>query len=82
MLIVRIVDRSASNELKFNKETEFIPILGLVSAQLNSLQGSESKSDKAEVTAEDVQDNHHPALLALLAEELSVKAEEIHDFEL
>jgi len=52
----------------------------LVSAQLN--EQSAAKPDDGKVTAEGVQENHHPALLALLAEELSVKAEEIHDFEL
>lgn len=84
------MDRSVGEGLKFNKETEFVPILGLVESQLNSpsSDGSSSESEKAKksgsvnATASDIQGNHHPALLSLLAEELSVKSEEIQDFEL
>jgi aspartyl aminopeptidase len=39
-------------------------------------------SSKNEQSASNIQDNHHPALLSILAAELSVKPEEIHDFEL
>lgn len=90
LLTVFAVDRSVNDGMKFNKETEFVPILGLLEAQLNSpsSDGSASESEKAKksgsvnVTASDIQGNHHPALLSLLAEELSVRSEEIQDFEL
>lgn len=74
------MDRTAGNDFKFNLETEFVPILGLIEEQLNS-KGEESK-DKEPRKATSIQDNHHPALLSLLASELSVSPEYIHDFEL
>ena len=75
------MDRDVNTSLKFNQETEFIPIAGLLEAELNS--PGKSKSDDASVTtkASSIQANHHSALLSLLADELSVAAEEIHDFE-
>ncbi|OJT10211.1 Aspartyl aminopeptidase [Trametes pubescens] len=73
------LDRLSGNDFQFNTETEFVPILGRVAAQLNS----SSKEDAASTPdASSIQDNHHPALLSLLAEELSVSPEFIHDFEL
>jgi aspartyl aminopeptidase len=71
------VDRSVNETLKFNQETEFMPILGLIESQLNSPAGD----DQAKV-ASSIQENHHPALLALLSSELSISPQEIHDFEL
>lgn len=56
-----------------------VPILGLMASQLN--ETSESKPDQAKA-ASSIQDDHHPALLTLLADELSVSPQEIHDFEL
>ena len=56
-----------------------VPILGLASAQLNEPRSKSSDEVKA---ASSIQDDHHPALLTVLAEELSVKAEDVHDFEL
>lgn len=76
----RLVDRNVNDTFKFNQETEMVPVLGLVSAQLN--EASASKVEDEQLSAASLQKDHHPALLALLAEELSVKAEEIHDFEL
>jgi aspartyl aminopeptidase len=88
------VDRNVNDSLKFNQETEFVPILGLVSSQLNASKPedsdkSDSESDnkdsappKGPRVASSIQENHHSALLELLASELSVAAEEIHDFEL
>ncbi|KAI0347394.1 aspartyl aminopeptidase [Trametopsis cervina] len=73
------LDRSSNDAFQFNKETEFVPIAGLVEAELNK---NDSPSEKKAVNATSIQHNHHPALLALLAKELSVAAEEIHDFEL
>lgn len=75
-----LVDRNVNDNLKFNQETEFVPILGLVESQLNAAVPT---SDKEETpAASSIQENHHPALLSLLAGELSVAPEEIHDFEL
>ncbi|KDQ64874.1 hypothetical protein JAAARDRAFT_28525 [Jaapia argillacea MUCL 33604] len=85
------LDRNINDSFKFNQETEFVPILGQIASQLNSTQGSktaetsgESSSDTPKVSndASSVQDNHHSELLALLAGQLSIAPEEIHDFEL
>lgn len=74
------LDRNVNESFKFNQETEFVPILGLIESELNK------KSDEKEVeqkpSATSIQHNHHSALLALLASELSVAPEKIHDFEL
>ncbi|KAF8505581.1 aspartyl aminopeptidase [Russula emetica] len=76
------LDRSSSDNFKFNTETEFTPILGLIASNLNAPTDKVQSNDNNEQAASSIQDNHHPALLALLAEEMNVKAEEIHDFEL
>jgi aspartyl aminopeptidase len=76
---VVVVDRSSSDNFKFNTETEFTPILGLLASNLNAPTDKVQSNDN---DATSIQDNHHPALLALLAEEMNVKPEEIHDFEL
>ena len=70
------MDRTGGDNFKFNTETEFVPILAL-EAQLNSTEGA----PKSSTSATSIQDNHHPALLSLLASELSVAPELIHDFE-
>ena len=72
------MERGAADNFKFNTESEFIPILGLVETQLNSPAGDAKGSRKAT----SIQENHHPELLSLLATELSVAPEFIHDFEL
>ena len=71
------VDRNVNDSFKFNQETEFIPILGQIADRLN-----DSKPPKQADFASNIQENHHPALLSLLAEELNASPEEIHDFEL
>jgi aspartyl aminopeptidase len=79
------VDRSVNDNFKFNQETEFIPILGLIASQLNGTPEDSDKSNADEAVkaiASSVQQNHHPALLSILADELSVTSAEIHDFEL
>jgi aspartyl aminopeptidase len=76
------VDRSSANDFKFNTETEFTPILGLLASNLNAPTDKPRSSGKNEQTASSIQDNHHPALLSILAGELGVKPEDIHDFEL
>lgn len=75
------VERGVNDAFKFNQETEFIPVLGLVSSQLNE-PSKESKDSEEVKTASSIQNDHHPALLSLLANELSVDVQEIHDFEL
>ncbi|KAF8221711.1 aspartyl aminopeptidase [Tricholoma matsutake] len=83
------LDKNVNDSFKFNQETEFVPILGLLESQLNS-PADDSDSNSAQLprkpttesVASSIQGNHHPALLALLAGELSVSPEEIHDFEL
>lgn len=76
------MDRQSADNFKFNTETEFTPILGLLASNLNAPADQGQNNGKNEQTASSIQDNHHPALLALLSEEMSVKPEEIHDFEL
>ena len=71
------VDRNVNDKFTFNQETEFVPILGQIADKLN-----ENCVRKQAALASSIQENHHPALLALLAEELNVSPEEIHDFEL
>jgi aspartyl aminopeptidase len=72
------LDRNVNENFKFNTETEFTPILGQLSSQFNA------KIKKGDVPTDgpDVSPCHQPALLQLMAEELSVKPDEIHDFEL
>jgi aspartyl aminopeptidase len=78
-LFYKSVERGAGENFKFNTESEFIPILGLVEAKLNAPKETPVNTQQS---ATSVQDNHHPALLSMLAEELSVAPQEIHDFEL
>jgi aspartyl aminopeptidase len=73
------VERTSGDNFKFNQETEMVPILGLIADQLN---GKAEKSKTEQPNASSVQENHHPALLSLLADELSISVEEIHDFEM
>ncbi|KAH9940573.1 aspartyl aminopeptidase [Amylocystis lapponica] len=77
------LDRNVNQSFSFNKETEFVPILGLIEAQLNATANNSEKSQNATaIPASSIQANHHSSLLALLASELSVAPEEVHDFEL
>lgn len=72
------VDRSSADNFKFNTETEFQPILGLLASNLN--EPTDSNNNERPVST--IHGNHHPALLSVLAVQLGVKPEEIHDFEL
>ncbi|KAG0709526.1 peptidase M18 [Suillus ampliporus] len=74
------LDRGTNDNFKFNQETEFVPILGLIAETLNKTKGDKVSPPNAQATS--IQGNHHPALLSVIADELSVSAEEIHDFEL
>lgn len=71
------VDRGVNDDFKFNQETEFVPILGQIADNFNN-----DKVHKQADLASSIQENHHPALLSLLAQELNISPEEIHDFEL
>lgn len=74
------LDRSVNENFKFNKETEFVPIIGQhIASELNAPVKREAHNQGAGL---DISVNHHPAVLNLLAEELSVKPEDINDFEL
>ena len=51
----------------------------MIESQLNT--PTDDKDDKDKVPSS-IQENHHPAILALLSDELSVSPQEIHDFDL
>ncbi|KAH9943345.1 aspartyl aminopeptidase [Epithele typhae] len=74
------LERGSADNFKFNMESEFVPILAL-EHQLNA-KGEDTRSSQTSPSASSIQANHHPALLKLLATELSVAPETIHDFEL
>ncbi|KAG8880249.1 hypothetical protein FRB97_000961 [Tulasnella sp. 331] len=84
------LDRGVNDNFKFNNETEFIPILGQISAQLNGKRAkqvekmgdSSDDDDKLQTGGSVVANNHHLGLLDLLAEELGVGVDAIQDFEL
>lgn len=78
------MDRDSAANFKFNTESEFIPILGLVSSQLSATKAEEKSPEQKEENhdATNIQKHHHSSLLSVLAEELSIQPEEIHDFEL
>jgi len=75
------LDRTAGDDFQFNQETEMVPIIGLIESQLNPAPVQSSESSPSP-NATDIQANHHAALVSLLSQELSVKPEDIHDFEL
>jgi aspartyl aminopeptidase len=62
----------------FNQETQFTPILGLLNDQLNA----STTEGEASAKGPGISGNHHPQLIEILAEALSVKEEQIQDFEL
>jgi aspartyl aminopeptidase len=70
------VDRNVNEALKFNQQTEFVPILGMAADELNASSGISSAVSDTAVG------HHHSALLSLLAEEVSVAPENIADMEL
>ncbi|KAI8991446.1 peptidase M18 [Mycotypha africana] len=68
------LDRTANENFKFNKETQLAPILATATkAQLSGIEPTEGVEAEA---------NHHPILIHILAEEMSVKPSQIRDFEL
>ena len=76
--VFHLVERGAADNFQFNTETQFIPILGQVAAELNA---PKERSEYGQ-GASSIQNNHHSSLLSLLAEELGVTPGQIHDFEL
>lgn len=69
------LDRNVNDSFKFNQESEFTPIFGLVESELNDVKVQCASAPSGQM-------KHHPALLLVLSEELSVAPEEIRDFEL
>jgi aspartyl aminopeptidase len=81
------LNRSANDGYKANIEDNMVPILGLVSDQLNSKAAADSAGAEAEgaagvVGTPTMQSKHHSTLLNILAQELDVSPEQIQDFEL
>ncbi|KAF8492108.1 aspartyl aminopeptidase [Gautieria morchelliformis] len=68
------LDRNVNEALKFNQQTEFVPVLGMAADELNASSGVGP--------AVSAVGHHHSALLSLLAEEVSVAPENIADMEL
>jgi hypothetical protein len=83
---VASVNRDVNTNLKFNQETEFVPVLGQVATQLNLPANPDKKKDQVpdepkKIPASDIQCNHHPALLSLLSRQFSITPDRIHDFD-
>ena len=76
------MDRDVNDAFKFNQETEMVPVLGLISSQLNNSTSGKTEVKSGESVASSIQANHHPALISLIADDLSLAPEQIHDFEL
>lgn len=84
------LDRQES--FTFNKETQLFPIAGLVAAELDRTGGA-GKTDSVTDTAQDgedkpsfaplkhVSDRHHSHIVELIAQEASVEAAAVTDFE-
>ena len=72
----------AGDNFKFNLETEMVPVLGLVESQFNKVNKSNDAENERASEGSSIQNNHHSALLNLLAKELKVQPNQIHDFEL
>lgn len=77
-----LVNRNVNDGLKFSIESEMVPMLGLVSDQLNSVSAEDHSAAKEAASSSRMTNKHHPVLLSLLANELSIDVSEIHDFEL
>ena len=73
------LDRTQNEAFKFNRETEFRPITGLVEDTLNTPASTPTaiSDDSAPIEA-----RHHSQLLSLLSTTLSEPVEQIKDFEL
>ncbi|KAG4304515.1 hypothetical protein PORY_002225 [Pneumocystis oryctolagi] len=65
------LDREVNQKFEFNKETQFLPILGL-----------ESQKNRKCRCADDSDSRHHNELLDFISRELKIEKEQIIDFEL
>jgi aspartyl aminopeptidase len=74
------LDRTQNDAFKFNRETEFRPITGLVERSLNTPATTPSSSPEDE--ASPLESRHHSELMGLLSNELSEPVGQIKDFEL
>jgi len=70
------LDRTQNDAFKFNKETEFRPIAGLVETTLNT-QASTPSTETSSVEL-----RHHSELMTLLSDNVSTSIDGIKDFEL
>lgn len=84
------LNRGSADKFEFNKETQLLPIAGLVEKALNK------KSDAADTSAEKTENvdeaefdafapvakRHEKSIIDLIAEDANVRAEDIEDFEL
>lgn len=82
------LDRTQTDQLKCNLETQMVPILSMATEQLNETVKPTEASPPISKSALSTQENHHPLLLNILADALSekldtpVKESDIHDLEL
>jgi aspartyl aminopeptidase len=73
------LDRTQNEAFKFNRETEYRPIAGLIEQHVNSTPATPA-TDVVEESP--VAARHHPELLSFLAETVAESVESIKDFEL
>jgi len=73
------LDRTQNDAFKFNRETEFRPITGLVEDTLNTPASTPSSSSGESAP---IESRHHSELLSLLSTSISEPVEQIKDFEL
>ncbi|KAF5128848.1 hypothetical protein DV495_002863 [Geotrichum candidum] len=85
------LNRGSADKFEFNKETQLVPIAGLVEKALNKKSAAAEKAEKQETDDEGeaefdafapVAKRHEKSLVDLIAEDANVKAEDIEDFEL
>ena len=88
------LDGTMTNNLKFSKETELRPFLGLVADKLNGTEanpipfsgtGSKNEEGYEKVKTSNIAgmgDKHHPLMLAVLADELGCSVGDIQELEL
>jgi aspartyl aminopeptidase len=75
------LDRTQNDAFKFNRETEFRPIAGLVETMLNTPASTpDTTKDGDESTP--IGTRHHSELLSLLSDHISESDEGIKDFEI
>ena len=82
------LDRQES--FSFNKETQLVPIAGLIAAELNRQGKTEAKPTVDTPQSEDptfnplkaVEERHHPYIVELIAKQAGVEASDVVDFEM